>query len=233
MGFSPTPCINLSIWQDGLSKERFLIWIMMHLFLLFPQPVGKWAGQEKRLSWACLCGMSMGKRGTQSLGVSVTELRYGGWLPNHWRELMLENYSSHCPCGAAKISRDILPPHLQIVLCDSWGPKEPVPGTPTVTNSQPLVSAQSTSVLSLLHSPSWFFCDSLLYTTDPKPVCTVPLLLSKVSWNIIEVDELYGHPTSCKLILDIRHVLSISHIFFLHLNFVTHWANIIYTHSRT
>lgn len=89
------------------------------------------------------------------------------------------------------------------------------------------------SVLSLLHSPSWFFCDSLLYTTDPKPVCTVPLLLSKVSWNIIEVDELYGHPTSCKLILDIRHVLSISHIFFLHLNFVTHWANIIYTHSRT
>lgn len=131
-------------WQDGLSKERFLIWIMMHLFLLFPQPVDKWAGQEKRLFWACLCGMSMGKRGTQSLGVSVTELRYGGWLPNHWRELMLENYSSHCPCGTAKISRDILPPHLQIVLCDSWGPKEPVPGTPTVTNSQPLVSAQST-----------------------------------------------------------------------------------------
>lgn len=60
-GGSPTPHINLSVWQDVPSRGRFIPCVYC---LLSPQPVGKWAGQNKKFSLVCPCGISIAKRGT-------------------------------------------------------------------------------------------------------------------------------------------------------------------------
>lgn len=104
-------------------------------FSLSPQPVGKWAGHNKRFSLACPSGISVGDRGTrwhwgsqhQSLGVAVIEIRcWRMTSQGQQRKPTFEDNSSHCPYGRSSERSSL--PEPQAGLSDSQGSKEPFQG---------------------------------------------------------------------------------------------------------